>query len=1310
MLNATYQYIKKYYIYTFILFFIPKINISQLVNYEIKLVEIMATADNNDGLGLDQDPTWYMWYKDNGTNGSAITTWLPTGCIHLEDNTYGQWFNGTPNDGPALPYTWQVVTGTDATQIQTEIEGYEKDCPDNCTYKDECYCVFGFCTEEDDNHVLRGTSGNIDFTQDPPCQWNQYTISNGDYYAKIEVYWTFTALNPGEINGEQYVCLGGDPTELGSVSDGDAATSIWATYQWQESIGCTGAFVDISGANNPTYNPPLGILQNTCYRRKTLSPCNEAISNEQVVGIEVPSIAATSITANPTLICGTGTVTLSVNGGTLGSNADWHWYDNDPNSNGNLIGIGNPFITNITSTSNFYVRAEGNCSVTSSVSKIVVVETPSNAPTSLTTTSSVICQGETIDLTAIGGVLGTNALYSWYDVDPVIGNPLPIHTSSIPTYTGLSPSNTTTYYVRIEGCNITNHTFTTVTVNEPSTAPSSINSTSATICPNDIVTLTVNGGVLGTGANWYWYESGCGAGTSIGTGETINVTPNTNTNYFVRAEGTCGISSCTNLTIVVEEESNTPASIIATENTVCPGNSTILSVVGGSLGTNATWNWYSGTCGSLLLGTGNTISVSPSVTTSYYVRAEGTCNNTLCANIEINTKIPSTDPIGISVSNNNVCSGTTTTLSVSGGTLGTGANWEWYTNSCGGIYLGSGTNINVSPTVTTTYYVRAEGDCNNSSCVSTTVTVLPTSILPTSIIASNPNVCPGQTTNLTVSGGQLITGDNWTWYETGCGAGISIGTGNTINVSPTGNTEYYVRGEGVCGETNCASLLINTSTTSIEPTSIVATNSALCVGQSTVLSVSGGVLGTNATWNWYSASCGSGLIGTGNSISVSPSATTTYFVRGEGDCGNSICTEITITVGAGVQAPTNASTSQDNICPGQTTTLSVMGATLPTDYTWVWYTGACGAVPIGIGEQIDVSPTTTETYYVRAVGTCGETTCETVTVNVNNGSILPIEINVSNNNFCEGETTVLSVQGGSLETGANWTWYENSCGGNVVGTGNNITITPSNSSTYYVRAEGGNCINNSCINTFVSVIKTVVHCNPFDSICGIGNPVILEGGEPDGGNYSGNGVVNDIFYPNIAGEGTHIITYTYTSPLSGCTKSVDKNLVITHSDLEIDINIEELPCSQGGTKLSVTSKNQKGFLDYIWSNGSYEPTLNFAQEGVYQVVVKDSRDCIAKSNEVEITKDMECIEIPNTFTPNGDGKNDTWNLYFEGYAEAELVVLSKWGRKVYTTTELEVHWDGKTNSGAELPAGVYYYVLKLNRGDKKQSGTITLLR
>ncbi len=90
--------------------------------------------------------------------------------------------------------------------------------------------------------------------------------------------------------------------------------------------------------------------------------------------------------------------------------------------------------------------------------------------------------------------------------------------------------------------------------------------------------------------------------------------------------------------------------------------------------------------------------------------------------IILNSRTASTAPTGATTNKNNICAGIPVTLSVTGGSLGYGASWVWYAGGCGtGASIGTGTSITVSPTVTTTYYVRAEGICNNTTCQSVTV-------------------------------------------------------------------------------------------------------------------------------------------------------------------------------------------------------------------------------------------------------------------------------------------------------------------------------------------------------------------------------------------------------------------------------------------------------------------------------------------------------------------------------------------------------------------------------------------------------------
>lgn len=1298
------------YISSFALLFASSAT-GQNVNYEVRIAELMANADNNDGGGFagSQEPTWLIWLMDNGTTGTSLTTWQPTGCIHTS-NAYSVWWTGAPSSGPNIPFNWLTVTNTDATQLMTEMEGWENDCGDGCDYESTGPFLSACWINSDDNYDARGASGTIDFQDDPPCTWNQYTINRGDYFARIEVYWEYVTFDPGTVDGDQSVCNGGDPAAFTSPSLGTGNTSPWVTYQWQIDVGCSGTFVDIAGATNPTYDPPVGITQSTCYRRAAIYNCATDYSNTITVLVETPSTDPTSATADPTAVCGTGTVDLTANGGALGTGADWVWYDDDPNAGGVQVGTGSPLTgINVATSTTFYVRAEGNCDTSNSAFTTVTIDIPPIAPTAVTATQTTICAGSTVDLTVTGGSLGTGGQWAWYTTDPTVGSPIPVFTSGSTVYSGVSPPTTTTYYVRAEACDTTAALSVTITVNTLSQDPSSVLGSATSVCAGDPVTLTVGGGLLGTGADWYWYQGGCGAGAPIGSGTAVTINPTTTTSYFVRAEGTCNNSNCASITILVDDLSTDPTTVVATQSSVCPGDFTVLTVAGGTLGAGATWEWYSGACGGLPVGTGGTITVTPGATTDYFVRAEGTCNTTNCASITIDVEDLSTDPGSITASASNVCPGSNVTLDAVGGTLGAGASWEWYSGSCGGLYIGAGTSISVTPTATTTYYVRAEGTCNTTNCANVTVIVDPVSAAPTSISATNTTVCPGDQTTLSVVGGTLAPNDTWTWYEGGCGAGTQIGTGATLITNPTANTTYFVRAEGPCGNTTCASVSITMDQLSTDPATVTATDTAICVGFSSVLSVSGGSLGTGAGWVWYSGSCGGAPVGTGNSISVSPSATTTYYVRAEGNCNNTNCASVTINVGAGVADPTGADLTIDNICPGDTTEVFVIGAVLPANYSYVWYTGACGAVTVGVGENLEVAPTSTTKYYVRAVGTCGATACQTVTVNVLDGSVVADGIDATNNNFCEGDQTTLSVIGGQLATGADWVWYEGSCGGNQIGTGTSITVSPTNLTNYYVRAEGGTCGNTACQSIVISVLETDVYVTSFDDICGTAEIFELDNGLPVGGTYSGTGVSNGWFDPQVAGVGTHTISYSYTSN-AGCTGTATADITILPTDLNATAEIQELPCAEGGVTVEVSSVGGGGYYTYFWSDGSTENPRNYMEPGTYQVTVTDAFGCRDIEDNIVITESMACIEIPNSFTPNSDGHNDFWNVNLTGFETANMKVFSKWGRLVWETNDLNISWDGTSLSGLNLPAATYYYILELDNGNRSQNGPLTILR
>lgn len=198
----------------------------------------------------------------------------------------------------------------------------------------------------------------------------------------------------------------------------------------------------------------------------------------------------------------------------------------------------------------------------------------------------------------------------------------------------------------------------------------------------------------------------------------------------------------------------------------------------------------------------------------------------------------STAPSSAGKDINNTCPGTEVTLSVSGGSLGTGAAWKWYTGGCGSnssTLIGTGSSIKVSPAVTTTYYVRAEGDCGSTTCATVTVDVKTNSVKPTGINKEGDGYCAnsGSSATLTVDGGTLGTGASWVWYKDGCGTDDAIGTGATIEVNPTVTTTYYVRAEGDCGNSDCASVTVNVVPVLEEPAATVTTQPT-CKSNATV--------------------------------------------------------------------------------------------------------------------------------------------------------------------------------------------------------------------------------------------------------------------------------------------------------------------------------------------------------------------------------------------------------------------------------------------------------------------------------------------
>jgi gliding motility-associated-like protein len=114
---------------------------------------------------------------------------------------------------------------------------------------------------------------------------------------------------------------------------------------------------------------------------------------------------------------------------------------------------------------------------------------------------------------------------------------------------------------------------------------------------------------------------------------------------------------------------------------------------------------------------------------------------------------------------------------------------------------------------------------------------------------------------------------------------------------------------------------------------------------------------------------------------------------------------------------------------------------------------------------------------------------------------------------------------------------------------------------------------------------------------------------------------------------------------------------------------------------------------------------------IYQVRITDvTTGCVTYDTITVIVRDGEKMFIPNAITPNGDGVNDVWRIKeLAELTDNEVIIINRWGDEVFSASPYLNDWGG-TYQGKPLPAGTYYYILKLNDLDEVIDGNITIIK
>lgn len=839
--------------------------------------------------------------------------------------------------------------------------------------------------------------------------------------------------------------------------------------------------------------------QTSSFWARVWNACGSASTSTITVTV-VPPCAPPAVATQPqpkSIIEGQ-TATLTV--GATGTALQYQWFQS-ADRNGPFAAI--PGATSATVnvapvvTTYYLVRIAGECGNAESVAVGVTV-TPACNPPVLTSqpTSRSITEGESVTLEVT--TTGTASTYQWY-VGQVnnTSSPVPNGTNASLVVT---PLTTTSYWVRATNdCGVANSVAATIVVSPACTAPAiTTQPQGGAINPGQSLTLTA--AASGSNPSYQWFV-GLVEDTSspvIGaTGTTLVVSPDVTTRYWMRALNTCGIANTNSVIVLVTPACVPPVIDIAPQPTsIVEGQVATLTV--SASGTSLQYQWFAGaandTSNPVSGGTSATVSVSPGVSTTYWVRVSNACGTVPSPAVLVTVSQSCTAPAVPQTTRviNSPEAGDSVTFEVvpTGGT--SPLQFQWFASSPSGspfVAVPGATQriITVSPTATSQYYLRVSNACGTADSGVITVDVPPPTTCTAPEITQHPqsqSVVTGGTAVLTVT----ATGTqprSYRWYIGNSGdtsQPIANSDSTTLVVTVNADTRRWVRVTNSCG-TDDSNTAILTATTACTSPSIFSQPQAVTIqpGQSATLSV-GASGSTPRTYQWFSGN-GTPLVGaTSSSVTVSPTVTTDYYVVVSNECGTRTSQTARVTVESCL-TPQITTQPQNVTVPFRgNVTLSVV-ATGQAPLSYRWYNGQSGDTSAPLFENgvpatnpsVTFQSSTTTFYWVRITNACGFVNSVAAKVTMLDCVRPVITQQPQPVTITQGQSATLSV--GVTNNGPgplSYQWYAMGLDfpSPINGaTSPSVTVSPSATTTYYVH------VNNGCgMDSSQSVTVTVALC------------------------------------------------------------------------------------------------------------------------------------------------------------------------------------------------------------------------------------------
>ncbi len=307
--------------------------------------------------------------------------------------------------------------------------------------------------------------------------------------------------------------------------------------------------------------------------------------------------------------------------------------------------------------------------------------------------------------------------------------------------------------------------------------------------------------------------------------------------------------------------------------------------------------------------------------------------------------------------------------------------------------------------------------------------------------------------------------------------------------------------------------------------------------------------------------------------------------------------------------------------------------------------------------------------------------------------------------YCESESIPLASVIGT----SSYSWFDSPAGGVFLGSGNTYQTSAIND-FLYVFATEGNCVSDALEIEIRqdTLLDASITSLTGTSLCEQGSIELISNGLDQ--NLWSNGSQSSSIIVSVTGS--------YSLTRTGlCNTAIDQiditGLPITANfTCDVDSGYTTLPVFVSDQ--SINGEVYTWYLNDSLISFAAPGTITFPDSGTYvlKLVLTNSSGCSdVDSSIIRVLSDKLNLEIPNVFTPNGDGINDLFQVKYNAVKSFQANVFNRWGRLIYTWNSVSDGWNGKLNNEL-MPSGIYYYVISgtdIKDQVFQEKGSLTLI-